>query len=162
MLFRSVFDKIAELRSTVHSRDPRQTEVYRILFGKVFYGQRDYFSDAAVFTLKPLLDQGESALLCRDVAGLCEVKLVQCKFRIAGGEILVIGGPETIHLLGGMKQEILTGCEMISAKFRIRVTAIKKEQTLRIKLGNRAEFPLRYEKAIETWLTARGFKHGNR
>jgi len=154
--------KIAELRSMVNSRDPLQPEVYRILFGKMFYGDREYFANLAIFTLNPLLQDGEDALQCRDVAGLEEVMLVQCKFRATAGEIMAFHGPDAIRMIGEMKQTILAGCEMISAKFRFRIKTMKKAQTLKIKLGNRAEFPYCCEKIIEAWLTARGFKHGSR
>ena len=154
--------KIAELRSTVNSRDQLQPEIYRILFGKMFYGDREFFSNLAVFTLNPLLKNGEDALRCRDISGLEEVMLVQCKFRTVAGEIMVLHGPDAIHMIGEMKQMILAGCEMISAKFRFRITALKKAQILKIKLGNRAEFPYCCEKIIEAWLTARGFKHGGK
>jgi len=154
--------KIAELRSTVNSRDQLQPEIYRILFGKMFYGDREYFSDLAVFTLDPLLNDGENALQCRDISGLEDVMLVQCKFRTVAGEIMALHGLDAIHMIGEVKQTILAGGEMISAKFRFRIKTMKKAQTLKIKLGNRAEFPLRYEKAVETWLMARGFKHGSR
>ena len=142
--------------------DQLQPEIYRILFGKMFYGDREYFSDLAVFTLDPLLNDGENALQCRDISGLEDVMLVQCKFRTVAGEIMALHGLDAIHMIGEVKQTILAGGEMISAKFRFRIKTMKKAQTLKIKLGNRAEFPLRYEKAVETWLMARGFKHGSR
>jgi len=154
--------KIAELRSTVNSRDQLQPEIYRILFGKMFYGDREYFSDLAVFTLAPLLNDGENALQCRNISGLEEVMLVQCKFRTAAGEIMALHGPDAIHMIGEMKQTILAGGEMISAKFRFRIKTMKKAQILKIKLGNLAEFPYCCEKTIEAWLTARGFKNGSK
>jgi len=154
--------KIQELRTMVHPRDQLRPETYRILYGKILYSDRGYFSDLDVFTLEPLLNDGENALQCRDIAGLEEVILTQCKFRTVAGEILALYGSDAIHMIGEMKQTLLANSELFSAKFRFRINTMKKAQTLKIKLGNRAEFPLRYEKAVETWLMARGFKHGSR
>jgi len=154
--------KIGELRTVVSTRDCLRPETYRILFGKILYGDREYFSDLDVFTLNPLLNDGENALRCRDIPGLEDVILVQCKFRSASGELLALHGPDAIRMIGEMKRSLLAGSEIVSAKFRFRINALKNAQTLKIKLGNRAEFPFCCEKIIEAWLTERGFKHGNK
>ena len=151
--------KIAELRMEVHPGDQLQPETYRVLFGKIFYGDREYFSDLEVFTLAPLLNDGENVLQCRDISRLESVTLAQCKFRTATGEIMAFHGPEAIRMIGEMRRTLLAGSEIISAKFHIRINALKHAQTLKIKLGNRAEFPFCCEKIIEAWLTERGFKH---
>jgi len=152
--------QIPELRAEGYFLDRLRLEAYRVLFGKIFYDDREYFSEQAVFSLTPLLNDDEEALQCRDIAGLEEVKLVQCKFRTATGETMALHGQDTIRLIQKMKQTLLVGSEIISAKFRVRIKTMGKEQILKIKRGNRAEFPYRWEKIIEAWLMARGFKHG--
>lgn len=154
--------KIGELRTVVSSHDRLRSETYRLLFGKMFYGNREYFSDLEIFTLEPLLKDGKNSLQCRNIPGMEEVVLVQCKFRSTSGEILALHGPDIIGMIGDMKRSLLSGSEIISAKFRFRINALKNAQTLKIKLGNRAEFPYCCEKIIEAWLTERGFKHGSK
>jgi hypothetical protein len=153
--------KIAEIRLAIYRKAPWIIEAYRTMFGYVFYGDREYFSGDDVFTLEPLIKDGERALECKEIAGMESVTLVQCKFATAKGEIAAIHGELAIQVIKGFKLELLENTKIISAKFRVKFTDSKTERMVTIKAGNLAEF--KYDddgRKIEEWLTRRGFKHG--
>lgn len=152
--------KISELRLTIYRKAPWIVETYRTLFGHVFYDDREYFSGDKVFTLEPLLTQGEAALDCSMSEGIESVMLVQCKFATAKGEMLVIQGDLGIRVVKGLNQTLLEDGRIISAKFKVKFTDSKMARMVTVKAGNQAEF--KYDddgRRIEQWLVARGFKH---
>ena len=152
--------KISELRLTIYRKAPWIIEAYRTLFGHVFYDDREYFSGDKVFTLEPLLTQGEAALQCDQIAGMESVMLVQCKFASAKGEMLVIQGDLGIRVVKGLNLTLLEDGRIISAKFKVKFTDSKMARMVTVKAGNQAEF--KYDddgRRIEQWLVARGFKH---
>lgn len=155
--------KIAELRLAVYHKTPWLVEAYRTLFGLVFYGDRGYFCGTDVFTLQPLLVDGEHALVCDDISGLDKVVPVQCKFQTGKGEIVAIHGNLVIQIVRGLKLSILVDGRIVSAKFKVKFTDSKTERIVTIKEGNLAEF--KYDddgRKIEKWLIKRGFKYEQR
>ena len=155
--------KIAELRLAIYRKAPWIVEAYRTMFGYVFYGDREFFSGDDVFTLEPLMKDGEKALECKEITGMESVMLVQCKFATAKGEIAAIHGELALQVVSGLKLELLENAKIISAKFRIKFTDSQAERMVTIKSGNLAEF--KYDddgRKIEEWLTKRGFKYGQR
>ncbi len=155
--------KISEIRLAIHRKAPWIVEAYRTMFGYVFYGDREFFSGADVFTLEPLMKDGKKALECKEIAGMESVTLVQCKFSTSKGEIAAIHGELAIQVIKGFKLELLENAKIISGKFRVRFTDSKAERMVTIKAGNLAEF--KYDddgRKIEEWLTKRGFKYGQR
>ena len=152
--------KVSEIRLAIYRKAPWIVEAYRTLFGYVFYGDREYFSGDDVFTLEPLMKDGEKALECKEIEGMESVTLVQCKFATAKGEIAAIHGELAIQVIRGFKLELLENAKIISAKFRVKFTDSKAERMVTVKSGNLAEF--KYDddgRKIEEWLIKRGFKH---
>ena len=128
-----------------------------------FYGDREFFSGDDVFTLEPLLQKGEKALLCKDVDGMESVTLMQCKFATVKKEVAAIHGNLALQVVSGLKLELLENAKIISAKFRVKFTDSTTERVVTIKSGNLAEF--KYDddgRKIEEWLIKRGFKHEQR
>ena len=155
--------KVSEIRLAIYRKAPWIVEAYRTMFGYVFYGDREFFSGEDVFTLEPLMKDGEKTLECKEIAGMESVTLVQCKFATAKGEIAAIHGDLAIQIIKGFKLELLENAKIISAKFRVRFMDSKAERMVTIKAGNLAEF--KYDddgRKIEEWLTKRGFKHEQR
>jgi hypothetical protein len=155
--------KIAELRLAIYRKAPWIIEAYRALFGLVFYGDREYFSGKDVFTLEPLLADGNYALVCDDIPGLEKVVPVQCKFQTTKGEIVAIHGDLAVQVVRGLKLSILADGRIVSAKFKVKFTDSKAERMVTVKAGNLAEF--KYDddgRLIEQWLAKRGFKHEQR
>ncbi|MFA7184823.1 MAG: hypothetical protein WC082_08020, partial [Victivallales bacterium] len=67
--------RISEIRLAIYRKAPWIVEAYRTLFGHVFYGDREYFSGDKVFTLEPLMKDGEKALDCKEITGMESVTL---------------------------------------------------------------------------------------
>ena len=152
--------RISEIRLAIYRKAPWIVEAYRTMFGHVFYGDREFFSGDKVFTLEPLIKDGEKALECKDIAGMESVTLVQCKFATSKGEIAAIHGELAIQVIKGMKLELLKNAKIISAKFRVKFKDSQAERMVKIKDGNLAEF--KYDddgRKIEAWLTLREFKN---
>jgi hypothetical protein len=150
--------KVSEIRLAIYRKAPWIVEAYRTLFGYVFYGDREYFSGDKVFTLEPLMKDGEKALECKEIAGMESVTLVQCKFATARGEIAAIHGDLAIQVIKGLKLELLKNAKIISAKFKVKFKDSQAERIVKIKAGNEAEF--KYDddgRKIEAWLTSREF-----
>lgn len=155
--------KISEIRLAIYRKAPWLVEAYRTLFGYVFYGDREYFSGKDVFTLEPLLADGDYALVCDDITGLEKIVPVQCKFQTAKGEIVAIHGDLAVQVVRGLKLSILADGRIVSAKFRVKFTDSRAERMVTVKAGNLAEF--KYDddgRLIEQWLAKRGFKHEQR
>ena len=155
--------KVSEIRLAIYRKAPWIVEAYRTMFGYVFYGDQEFFSGDDVFTLEPLMKDGEKALECKEIVGMESVTLVQCKFATAKGEIAAIHGALAIQVIKGFKLELLENAKIISAKFRVKFTDSKAERMVTIKAGNLAEF--KYDddgRKIEEWLTKRGFKYEQR
>eukprot|EP00831_Metopus_contortus_P023817 TRINITY_DN20930_c0_g1_i6.p1 TRINITY_DN20930_c0_g1~~TRINITY_DN20930_c0_g1_i6.p1 ORF type:complete len:247 (-),score=33.10 TRINITY_DN20930_c0_g1_i6:385-1125(-) len=152
--------RIPELRMALNRKRPWAAEAYRMLFGKIFYGDREQFTNAEVFRLEALRTEGERALHCRDVAGLEEVILTHCKLRSFDGETVSFHGSDAIELIEKFSLPPSVGGRIISARFLFHFsggTAVK----VRVSLGNRAEFPLEVGEIIEQWFRERGFLHGH-
>jgi hypothetical protein len=130
------------------------------MFGYVFYGDREYFSGDDVFTLEPLMKDGEKALECKEIKGMESVTLVQCKFASVHGELAAIHGDLALQVVKGLKLKLLEDAKIVSAKFRVKFTDSRAERMVKIKAGNLAEF--KYDddgRKIEEWLTLREFKN---
>jgi hypothetical protein len=154
-----LYPEIAELRLAIHKKAPWIIEAYRTLFGWVFYKDRDYFSETEIFTLSPLYKNDCETLSCRDVEGIAEVTLAQCQIKTDDANIITVHGKNALSALKKDAMPHLPRYEILSAKFKIRFLNSKKERMLAIKSKNTVEF--KYDddgKAIERWLTARGFK----
>jgi hypothetical protein len=155
--------KISEIRLAIYRKAPWIVEAYRTMFGHVFYGDREFFSGDDVFTLEPLMKDGEKALGCKEITGMESVTLVQCKFATDKGEIAAIHGELAIQVIKGMKLELLKNAKIISAKFRVKFKDSKVERMVKIKDGNLAEF--KYDddgRRIEEWLTIKEFRNVRR
>jgi len=151
--------KISELRLAVCNKAPWLIKAYRTLFGYVFYDDREHFSDTAIFTLSPLREDGMAALACRDIPGMAEVKLTQCKLNTDQGETIAVHGEHAMQMLNDADMKILQGT-IQSAKFNVRFCNAQTARIVTIKAGNLAEFKFDDDgRLIEQWLTARGFKN---
>jgi len=150
-----------ELRVIFNRKRPWVAETYRILFGKIFYGDREQFSCGDVFSLETLRTDGIRALHCRDVAGLKEVILTHCKVRSADGETMAIHGPDALEIIGKVRLPPPEKSRIISAKFLVHFSDRTSVARVKIRHGNRAEFPPEVSEMIEQWLIERGFKYGN-
>lgn len=151
--------KISELRLAVCHKAPWLIKAYRTLFGYVFYDDREHFSDTAIFSLSPLREDGMAALACRDIPGIAEVKLTQCKLNTVQGETIAVHGEHAMQMLNDADMKILQGT-IQSAKFNVRFCNAQTARMVTVKNGNLAEFKFDDDgRLIEQWLTARGFKN---
>jgi hypothetical protein len=151
--------KVAELRLAIHRKSVWLIEAYRTLFGWVFYKDKEYFSDTEIFTLSPLQENSGELVNCRDVAGIAEVQLAQCRFKTRDGGMITVYGENALDALKTGKMPNLPFYKILSAKFKIRFLKSQRERILTIKSSNIAEF--KYDddgRIIESWLTARGLK----
>ena len=150
--------EIDEIRLAIYRKTNWIVEAYRTMFGYVFYGEREYFSNEDIFTLEPLMIEGSLALSCRDISGMEEVSLEECKLENAQGGLHIMRGKgifkwlDQFYLVNG-------GSQVLSAKFKVRFSRSKTERMVTVKSGNEIEFKFDNDGVlIEQWLVKRKFK----
>ena len=68
----------------VHANTKGETKLYLSCFGRLVFGDAEYFPPADKFSLDPLIEDGAKSLLCEDVEGLEKIRLVEYR-RYWGG-----------------------------------------------------------------------------
>jgi hypothetical protein len=151
---------ISEIRLNICGKAAWMVENYRTQFGEILYGDPEYFYGVAVFTLKPLLEQGRAALSCREISGLASIRMIQCKILMPNENKLTIQGKNAIEVLKKIRKSFLSTGQIVSAKFRVKFSKSRHTRIVTIREGNQAEFKFDDDgRLIELWLALRGFKH---
>ncbi len=151
---------ISEIRLNISGKAPWIIETYRIQFGDVLYGNPEYFNGEAVFTLKPLLEQGHAALSCREISGLDSIRMIQCKIETPDKSNVTIQGKNAIEVLKKIRNSFLRQGKIISAKFQVKFSKSSHTRVVTVREGNQVDFKFDDDgRLIERWLALRGFKH---
>lgn len=68
-------------RLSIHNQSQtiKERDTYARVFGTTFFQQPNYFYRDQLFTLEPLREKGKAALVCSDVDGIEEVRLVELR-----------------------------------------------------------------------------------
>ena len=151
--------KIDEIRMAIHRKTAWIVDAYRTMFGYAFYGEREYFLDKDIFTLEPLMTEGTTALSCKDIQGMEEVSLEECKVENVEGGLHIMRGKGIFKWLVQFHLAD-DGSQVISAKFKVRFSHSKNERMVTVKSGNEVEFKFDDDGVlIEQWLVKRKFKN---
>lgn len=134
--------------------------------GRIFFGEPDWFgSDAPLYTLAPLLQDGSHALVCTDIPGLRKVTLVQLTYSLPSnsGHVRTDRASDLRDLLGQLKDEGVHVQDLISAKFKILVQGSSTPRSVVVHRGSRATFKRDDDQhLVEQFLRGRGFVLGVR
>jgi len=133
--------------------------LYLEVVGKHLFGSVDYFLSETKYILDPLMTDGAASLVCSDIEGIDNVKLIQVK-RYLGGEH---GDKETIDTKDYFSSKSWDGelslhKSLVSATLSIEFTNAKRPRTVRIVPPNKAIFERDDDStSVEQLLKARGF-----
>ena len=144
----------------VHATTVGETKLYLSCFGRLLFGSDDYFPPAEKFSLDPLIENGANSLLCADVPGLDEVRLVEYR-RFWGGVYNETETRKATDVFAGLAargQELGSRGRLASAVFKVKFTDSAKERSVKIRPPGNAKYERNEDSdLIEVWLTKRGF-----
>lgn len=144
----------------VHANTKGEVKLYLACFGRLVFGDAEYFPPADKFSLDPLIDDGATSLLCEDVEGLEEIRLVEYR-RYWGGafkEIEVRKATDIFAALSARQQELGSKGRLVGATFKVKFTESAKERSVTIRPPGNAKYERNEDsELIEVWLANRGF-----
>lgn len=144
----------------VHANTKGEVKLYLASFGRLVFGDGEYFPPADKFSLDPLVEDGADSLLCEDVEGLDEVRLVEYR-RWWGGaykEMEIRKASDIFAALSARKQELGSKGRLIGAVFKIKFTDSPKERSVTIRPPGNAKYERNEDsELIDGWLAKRGF-----
>lgn len=148
-----------ELR--VHAKNKGERDLYRREFGRLIAGDSEFFPSLDKYTLLPLIESGESALLCRDIDGLEWIRLVELQIRKRTtffDYTVTYSGADVFAVLRHRDEKLSAKDTLRRAKFTVKFARGRKCRSVTLTPPNRVELS-RDEDAelVEEWLRRRGF-----
>ena len=144
----------------VHANTKGETKLYLACFGRLVFSDKDYFPPADKFSLNPLIADGVKSLLCEDVDGLEEIRLVEYR-RYWGGafnEIEIRKATDVFAALAGRQQDLGSKGRLVGATFKVKFADSPKERSATIRPPGNAKYERNEDSdLIEVWMIKRGF-----
>lgn len=156
--------KTGEIR--MNARSKGEKELYRKAFGRHLFGSEDFFPGTAKYALEPLRTDGPASLVCTDVEGMEQVRLVEVHYFWGGSQREVeIRKADDIFAALQEREAEMPGARIIRARFKIKFADSRTPRTLTIRPSNIASYQRDADSVlVEEWLGKRGFilSAGNR
>lgn len=144
----------------VHANTKGETKLYLASFGRLVFRDKDYFPPADKFSLDPLIADGAKSLLCEDVEGLEEIRLVEYR-RYWGGafnEIEIRKANDVFAALAARQQELGSKGKLVGATFKVKFADSPKERSATIRPPGNAKYERNEDsELVDVWLAKRGF-----
>lgn len=157
---------LGEVRMNARTKGERK--LYRQALGRHLFGDAGFFPGEAKYTLEPLRELGEPALVCTDVDGMESVILTEIHFMWGGsyGEQEIRRADDVFGAYRTREASMPTKPRIIKASFRVTFSDSDTPRTVTIKPPNVAKYTRDADGVVvERWLELRGFvlpKEGNR
>jgi hypothetical protein len=155
LIYDTATDEIA-----VHANTKGETKLYLATLGRLVFGDENYFPAIDKFSLQPLIDNGPDSVLCQDIDGLEQVRLVEYR-RYWGGaqkEVEIRKASDIFEALRGREQRLGAGGRLVGAVFKVRFSDSTKDRSVTIRPPGNAKYERNEDsELIETWLKKRGF-----
>jgi hypothetical protein len=155
LIYDAVTDEMA-----VHANTKGEVKLYLSCLGRLAFGDEEYFPPADKFSLDPLVEDGANSLICEDVEGLDEIRLVEYR-RFWGGahkETEIRNASDIFAALADRKQELGSKGRLTGAVFKIKFTDSPKERSVTIRPPGNAKYERNEDsELIDGWLAKRGF-----
>jgi hypothetical protein len=137
-----------------------ETKLYVGCFGRLVFGDENYFPQTDKFSLDPLIEDSAKSLWCEDVEGLEQVRLVEHR-RYWGGaykEIEIRRSSDIFAALAARGQEFGSKGRLVGASFKVKFSDSPKERSVTIRPPGNAKYERNEDsELIEVWLAKRGF-----
>jgi len=142
---------------SINAETKKLYNVYREEFGRYFFNDHNCFPDEGKFTLDPLKEMGEDAILCEDIDGIDYVRLKEVQF-IWGQEMEIRRSNDLFSTSERWKPGLPKKARIRQASFIMKFANLKTERTIVVTPSNRASYTKDPNAAhVESWLKARGF-----
>lgn len=138
----------------------QETEVYRRYFGRHFFGDDHHFPGTAIYSLDPLISDGERALVCSDVYGMELVRLCRIEF-ITGNKFRsteTIEAADIFAAINAGEIKIPHNARLSAGGFRIRFSDSRVPREVALRPSNIIYYQRDSDCVmVEPWLRLRGF-----
>ncbi len=148
---------IGELR--INAKTKGERELYRLQFGRHFFGDMFYFDSSSKFTLSPICEYGRDALVCSDIEGVEYIKLKELQINHGGTqkEIEIRRAEDVFSVYEHAGRSLPRYQSIARASFTVKFTDSKTPRTVTIS-PTKAQYKRDYDsQVLEQWFTARGF-----
>lgn len=134
--------------------------VYREAMGVLLFNDAHSFAAGYKYTLDPLHQDAEAALVCSDIEGIDAITLKEVQ--------VYAGGPEGETYVRRAKRDLLAGLRragrtlpplgIVRATFSVKFSGVKEPRSVTIRSQNVASYTHDTDAAlVEEWLRRRGF-----
>jgi hypothetical protein len=147
-----------ELR--INARSPKEKALYCSQIGLYLFGNDALFPSKPKYTLEPLREDGEAALVCADIEGMESVTLTEIWFYWGGAEkeIEIRRAADILSAYSMSSRHFPLRPRIIRAKLKVKFDGCKTPRTVVVRPPNVAQFTRDHDSALlETWLIRRGF-----
>jgi hypothetical protein len=147
-----------ELRINARSRGEK--DHYRSRFGLYLFSDDQFFPGKAKYTLEPLRQDGQAALVCSDIEGLEWVVLKEIQYFWGGPahEVEIRRADDVFAALEARGASIPDGVHLRSAKFEVKFIDSMRPRAVTVRPSNIAQYTRDPDSVhIDQWLTQRGF-----
>lgn len=142
------------------SQAKRERETYARVFGSTFFGDTAYFYRDELFTLAPLREKGKGALVCSDIDGIDEVRLIEIhvKFKNPFNESYIRKSTDLFASLDAANEKFPQNGELEEAKFEFKMSGSNSAPTATIAPFGRTRYDRSHDGLkIEEFFEKRGF-----
>ena len=144
----------------VHANTQGEVKQYLTCIGRHVFGNEAYFPPAEKFTLQPLITDGSKSLLCDDIDGLDEARLVEFRSYWGGAfkETEIRKASDVFGALAARGRTLGSLGRLSAAVFKVKFTDASKERSVTIRPPGNAKYERNEDsELIEAWLAKRGF-----
>lgn len=142
------------------SQAESEREMYVRVFGSIFFSNTGQFYKDKLFTLDPLRDKKAGALVCADIEGIEEVKLVEMQVLFKGpfNDKRTFHSTDLFASLAASNEAFPMLGTITYAKFEFRISGSKRIITATIMPPGKTKYDRnQYAHLIEAWMKKRGF-----
>lgn len=142
------------------SQQKGEREMYARTFGATFFGDTDHFYQDSIFTLDPLLSKGKSALVCSDIEGIEEVRLVELhvKYNSKYGDSCILRSKDIFASMSESNQELPKNSNLIEAKLEFKMSGAQQRRHATVSRFGKTRYDRNHDsEKIEEFLQKREF-----
>lgn len=113
------------------SQTKKECDTYVRVFGATFFQEPSYFYRVELFALAPLRDKGRAALVCSDVDGMEEVRLVELRINYKNPlkDVLIRKSTDIFASLDAANEQFLQNGVIEETKFEFKMSCSKDMPT---------------------------------
>lgn len=156
---------LGELR--IHAKSKGMRDLYCRELGKLIAGDQQCFPGYEMYTLRPILEDGDRALYCKDVPGIDWIILSSLSVRrpaiLAKSYRVDYSGPNVFLIFMTSDEKLKDHDRLEKAKFTVKFSDSDKPRSVTVCPPNRVTVCRDSDTAlVESWLRKRGFVIGVR